>query len=189
MFNVKSSMFKKLIMNISKIKNQFFLLFCIILNCQLSIVNCFAQSKFGHVDYTSIISIMQGIDSIQILMTGYVADLQTIGEQMEKEIDDKQSAYENMEKSGNTSQAILKIKQEELMALYKRIEEFKHSANVDIQEKQKELLEPFQTKLHEAIKKVAKAESYNYIFDSSNLIFYAPTHDLTNQVKAELGIK
>jgi len=154
-----------------------------------SSLNCLAQSKFGHVDYTVIISNMQGIDSIQTVITNYAADLQTIGEQMYKELEDKQIALEKMASEGNTSQAVLKIRQDELMALYRRIEEFKQSAQYDIQERQTELLEPFTTKLIEAIKKIAKAENYNYVFDISTLLFYAASDDLTNKVKAELGIK
>jgi len=132
---------------------------------------------------------MSGIDSIQNLLTEYVADLKTIDEQMEKEFVEKQTALEQLINTGNTSQAILKIKNDELQAMYKRIIEFKQSADADIQDKQAELLEPFQTKLSDAIKKIAKAENYNYVFDISSLLFYAPTDDLTDKVKAELKIK
>ncbi|MCL1851298.1 MAG: OmpH family outer membrane protein [Bacteroidetes bacterium] len=148
-----------------------------------------AQSKFGHADYTGILSNMSGIDSIQKVLANYVADLQTIGEQMEKEFVEKQTALEQMVNAGNTSQAILKIKEDELKAMYKRIMDFKQSADADIQDKQVELLEPYQNKLSDAIKKVAKANNYNYVFDISVLLFYAPGDDLTNKVKAELDIK
>ena len=73
--------------------------------------------------------------------------------------------------------------------MYKRIQEFAQSMEIDIQEKQLELLEPFQTKLLEAIKKVAKDNHYNYVFDKTTLLFAAPNNDLTDNVKAELGIK
>jgi len=179
-------------MNISKIKNTAYripltLFLFIILNSQLSIINCHAQSKFGHVDYTGIITNMQGIDSIQMIIANYAADLQSIGEQMYKEFEEKQNAYEKTVNAANTSQAVLKIKQDELLGLSKRIEEFKQSATLDIQDKQAELLEPFTAKLIEAIKKIAKANKYNYVFDISTLLFYAPGDDLTDQVKAELG--
>jgi outer membrane protein len=122
-------------------------------------------------------------------MADYVAELQAIGEQMEKEIESKQTAYDNMANAGKTSPAVLKIKQDELMGLYKRMDEFKQSATADIQDKQKELLEPFQNRLKEAVKKIAKANNYNYVFDISVLLFHAPGDDLTDKVKAELGIK
>jgi len=162
------------------------LLFAFLLSFSL---NSSAQAKFGHVNYTGIITNMPGIDSIQAIVTNYAADLQSIGEQMYKEFEEKQIALEKLINAGNTSQAVLKIRQDELMAIYKRMEEFRQSADADIQDRQVELLEPFQTKLTDAIKKVAKANNYNYIFDISTLLFYAASDDLTDKVKAELGIK
>jgi len=132
---------------------------------------------------------MQGIDSVQIIATNYAADLQAIGEQMLKEFREKEVAFERLVNTPNTSSAILKIRQDELGAMHKRIMEFAQSMEVDIQDKQLELLEPFQTKLLDAIKKVAKANRYNYVFDTSTLMFYSPDDDLTDKVKAELGIK
>ncbi|MCL2167889.1 MAG: OmpH family outer membrane protein [Lentimicrobiaceae bacterium] len=169
--------------NLQKIS---FLLFSFLL---FPFLPCSAQSKFGHVDYSEIIKNIPGIDSIQTIITNYTADLQAIGEQMAKEFEEKQSAFEKLTNTPNTSQAVLKIKQDELMAIYKRIQEFSQSAEADIQEKQVELLEPFQNKLLEAIKTIAKKESYNYVFDISTLLFHSQEDDLTDKVKTELGIK
>jgi outer membrane protein len=132
---------------------------------------------------------MPGIDSIQTVVVNYQADLQTIAEQMVNEIKEKEAAFEKLSTAANTSQAILKIKQDELGSLYKRFQEFSQSADADIKAKSSELLEPFQNKLLEAVKKIAKANSYNYIFDISTLLFYNTSDDLTGKVKTELGIK
>jgi outer membrane protein len=132
---------------------------------------------------------MPGIDSAQTLVSNYYADLQAIGEQMAKEVKEKETAFENLMNNPNTSQAILKIKQDEVAAMYKRFQEFSQSAEGDLRNKQLEVLEPFQNKLLEAIKKVAKANNYNYIFDVSTLLFSASSSDLTDKVKAEIGIK
>jgi len=171
-------------MNISKIKK---IAFCFLLSAFC--FHCFAQAKFGHVDYGEIMKSMPGIDSIQTIIINYNADLQAIGEQMVREFQEKQVALERLANTPNTSPAILKIRQEELQAMLKRIREFAQSMEMDVQDKQLELLEPFQTKLIDAIKKVAKAHNYNYIFDISTLAFFAPYDDLTDKVKAELGIK
>jgi len=177
-------------MNISKINNQnskkiFFFAFCILL---FPFLHCSAQSKFGHVDYSEIIKNMPGIDSAQTIMTNYKDDLQSIGEQMASEFQEKQAAFEKLANSSTTSPAILKIRQDELVAMYKRIQEFSQSMEADMADKQLELLEPFQTKLLNTINKIAKTNNYNYVFDVSTLLFYAPSDDLTNKVKAELGI-
>lgn len=157
--------------------------------CFLFFLTCSAQSKFGHVDYSNIITNMSGIDSVQTIIINYQAELQGIGDQMTKEFKEKQAALEKLAGSPSTSPAVLKIKQEELVAMYKRIQDFADSMDTDIRDKQSELLEPFQTKLINAIKKIAKANNYSYIFDISTLMFSSASDDLTNKVKAELGIK
>ena len=157
--------------------------------CLLFSLNGSAQSKFGHVDYSSIITKMQGIDSVQTIIQNFQAELQAIGEEMSKEFKEKQAALEKLANSPNTSPAVLKIKQEELVAMYKRIQDFADSMDADVRDKQLELLEPFQTKLLNTIKKIAKANNYSYIFDTQTLIYYATGDDLTNKVKAELGIQ
>ncbi|MCL2290322.1 MAG: OmpH family outer membrane protein [Bacteroidetes bacterium] len=171
-------------MNILKIKK---IAFCFLLSAFC--FHGFAQSKFGHVDYGEIMKSMPGIDSIQNVIVNYNADLQSIGEQMVREFQEKQAAFEQLANTPGTSPAILKIRQEELQSMIKRIQEFAQSMEMDVQDKQLELLEPFQTKLIDAIKKVAKANHYSYVFDISTLLFSSPSDDLTNKVKAELGIK
>ncbi len=151
--------------------------------------NVSAQTKFGHVDYGEIIKNMSGIDSVQTVITNYATELQAIGQQMEKEFQEKYAAFETLSASPNTAPAILKIRQDELQAIYKRIQEFSQSMEMEVRDKQTELLEPFQNKLLEAIKKVAKAHNYTYIFDITTLQFSSPNDDLTTLVKAELGIK
>ena len=165
------------------------LLIIFIFTSHLSPLTSFSQSKFGHVDYGEIMKNMHGIDSAQTVMANFRADLQTAAEQMNKEFQDKQAEFEKLASGSNTSQAILKIKQDDLLAMYKRIQEFSQASESDIADKQLELLEPFQTKLLTAIKKIAKADNYNYIFDVSTLLFYAPGDDLTDKVKTALGIK
>jgi len=163
--------------------------FLLLAFCFLFSHNVSAQAKFGHVDYSSIIKNMKGIDSIQTLITNFRAELQSIGEEMSKEFKEKNAALEKLASNSNTSQAVLKIKQEELVGMYKRIQEFAESMDTDVRDKQLELLEPFQTKLLDAIKKIAKAGNYSYVLDLSTLVFYSATDDLTEKVKAELGIK
>lgn len=148
-----------------------------------------AQTKFGHVNFSSIITSMPGIDSVQNVINNYQTELQAIGEQLVKEFKEKQAAFEQLTNNPNTSQAVIKIKQDELVAMYKRIQEFEDSMGEDIRDKQLELLEPFQTKLINAIKKVAKANHYNYVFDISTLLFSSINDDLTDKVKEEIGIK
>jgi len=148
-----------------------------------------AQTKFGHVDYSTIITNMPGFDSIQKVLVKFHEEQQIIYEEMTKEFNDKYAAFEKLSNTPNTSPSVLKIRKDELGAMYKKIKEFEDSIDAEFQDKQDELQEPFQMKLIDAIKKVAKANHYSYIFDISTLMYYTQSDDLTEKVKAELGIK
>jgi outer membrane protein len=162
--------------------------FCLLL-ATFCIFPCVAQTTFGHVDYGEIMKNMKGIDSIQTVIVNYQADLQAIAEQMVSEIQEKEAAFEKLSTTANTSQAVVKIRQDEIISLYRRFPEFSQSAETDIRDKQLELLEPFQQELLEAVKKVAKNNGYSYVLDISTLVFYNTGDDLTDKVKTELGIK
>jgi outer membrane protein len=192
MIFIKSNIMNKIVRSQNKFisHSSFLISFLLSAFCFLLLsLPCSAQSKLGHVDYGEIMKNMRGIDSVQTIITKYAADLQAIGEQMAKEVQEKQAAFEKLKSTPNTSPAILKIKQDELGGMYKRIQEFEQSMEPDVIEKQKELLVPFQNKLLDAVKKVAKANNYIYIFDISTLLFFSPSDDLTSLVKVELGIK
>lgn len=99
-----------------------------------------------------------------------------------------QEQFEILANDPNTSPNVLKIKQDELQALYRRIEDFSEMMQIEVQNKQIELLKPFQEKLTDAIATVAKTENIIYVFDISTLLFYKDGKDITRQVKEVLGI-
>ena len=146
------------------------------------------RAKFGHIDYGEIIKIMPGIDTVQKVITDMQAELQATGEEMAKEFQKKQEEYQQLANTG-TSPAILKIKEDELTNMYKRIQDFSQSAEMDLQSKQMELLKPFQEKILNAIKEVGKEHNFTYIFDTSTLTYYEQGEDISAKVKQKLGIK
>lgn len=146
------------------------------------------KAKFGHVDYGTLMKEMPGIDTAQQALMQYQQELEAVGQQMADEFKTKQAEYANLANS-TTSSAILKVKEDELMKLYKRLQDFVSTSEVDLQKKQIELLQPFQEKLLAAIKKVAETNKYTYIFDVTMCAFHNDADDLTAAVRAELGIK
>ena len=154
-------------------------LFCNELNAQ--------KAKFGHVDYAGIIAAMPETDSAQVAVKQLKADLEAEAAVMQQEF---QTKYEDFaQKQATYSPAVAKVKQNELEDMYERMQAFAEGAQSQIQAKQVELLEPVQNKVLGAIKEVAKAESYTYIFDVSTIAYSWESTDLTEKVKAKLGIK
>ena len=163
------------------------LIICVIAVC--CITAGYAQkAKFGHVDYGAVMKEMPGIDTAQQALVEYQQELEAVGKQMAEEFKTKQEEYANLANT-TTSSAILKVKEDELTKLYTRLQDFVSSSQMDIQNKQIELLKPFQDKLMDAIKKVAENGKYTYIFDITMCAYHADTEDSTTAVKNELGIK
>ncbi len=149
----------------------------------------FAQkAKFAHVDYGAIMKEMPGVDSIQKAILDYQQELESVGQQMADEFKKKQEDYQKLSTT-TTSAAILKVKEDELRKLYERLQDFVSSSEMDIQNKQMELIRPLQDKLKEAIKVVAENGKYNYVFDVTMCAYHTDTDDITAAVKKELGIK
>ena len=163
------------------------LIICVIAVCCLT-AGYAQKAKFGHVDYGAVMKEMPGIDTAQKALLEYQQELEAVGQQMAEEFKTKQAEYANLANT-TTSSAILKVKEDELMKLYTRLQDFVSSSEIDIQNKQIELLKPFQDKLLDAIKKVAENGKYTYIFDITMCAYHADAEDITAAVKTELGIK
>lgn len=143
--------------------------------------------KFGHLDRTEIFKSMPGMDTVQQKLYALQDELQSVGEEMQKEF---QTKYQDLQTSAATmSPAVLRVKEDELKAMYVRIQEFAQNMETELKTKQVELLQPFQEKLLAAIAEVAKAGGYTYIFDTSTLTYYETGDDIAAKVKAKLGIK
>ncbi len=159
-----------------------------ILVCLVLTFAGFAQkAKFGHVDYGTIMKDIPGIDTAQAVLRDYQKELEETGQQMVNEFKEKEAGYMQLANSG-ASAAILKVKEDEMTKLYARIQEFASISEEELQTKQMELLKPFQEKLLAAIKKVADAGNYSYVFDITTLAFHNNSDDLTEAVKKQLGI-
>ena len=167
-------------------KNLIIILFTV---CILVPGSLFSQNKtkFGHVSPEEIMELIPGFDTAQKAMLDYQTNYQNEGQEMVKEFQLKQQDYEKLV-SSNTSPAILKIKEDELTAMYKRIEEFSSEMEANLQNKKVELLMPFQNLIMDAIKEIAKTENFSYIFNKSVLTYYEQGEDISEKVKLKLGI-
>jgi outer membrane protein len=88
------------------------------------------------------------------------------------------------------SPSIAQMKEEEIVNLQQRIQAFQVRAQEDLQNKEAELLEPIYTRIQEAIKTVGAEKSLLYVFEISTLLYFSEESvDITNDVKAKLGIK
>jgi len=146
----------------------------------------FAQ-KYGHVNSTEIMKALPGIDSVEIKLMDFHKNMQIIYENMMSELQTKKEKLDK--EAGTMTSSVRKLREDELIALQNRIQEFSMNAQDDVEEQQQILLAPFQEKLQNAINDVAKENKYSYIFDVNMLLYYDGGDDVTPLVKKKLGIK
>ena len=145
------------------------------------------QGKYGHVNSSEILQAMPGIDSLQIKLNAFKAELEELYAGMVEEFQTKKDKFDR--EAGTMSSSVRQIREKELVDLQTRIQEFQYGVQEDLEEKQYELAKPFQDKIQEAINQVAKENGFSYIFDTQILLFYDNGVDVTPMVKAKLGIK
>jgi len=148
--------------------------------------SAFAQ-KYGHVNSTEVMKIMPGIDSIEIKLAEFHKSMQTLYENMANEFQTKKDKFDK--EAGTMSASVRKLREDELIGIQNRIQEFQYNVQEDIEQEQVRLVSPFQEKIQKAINEVAKENKYSYIFDTQTLLYYDGGDDITPLVKKKLGIK
>ncbi len=151
----------------------------------------FAQElKFGHVNMQEIVYLMDEMDSARVVLEKYNKDIEETYSAMVSEFQRKYTEYQQM--AANWSPAVLEAKQKDLQDMEVRLQEFQQSAQMDIQNKQQEIIAPIQMKANEAVQKVGRTNGLVYIFDiSMGTIPFVNENlsiDVTSMVKAELNI-
>ena len=146
----------------------------------------FAQ-KYGHVNSQEIFAAMPGADSLQIKLKAFETELTEIYTGMVNEFQTKKEKFD--QEAGTMSSTVRQYREKELMDLQQRIMEFQEGVQNDMQEKQLELMQPFQDKILKAIEDVAKENGYAYVFDTQVLLYSEGGDDVSGLVKKKLGIK
>jgi outer membrane protein len=128
-------------------------------------------------------------DSAEAKLKAYGADLTEQIEQLYVEYNNKAQNYQ--QRRNTLTDAIREQREKELSDLEQRIREFEATAQQDYQRMQGEMMQPLMEKADAAIKKVAKANGFIYIFDISagGVVYFSDSSvDILPLVKKELGI-
>ena len=152
----------------------------------LTCTTTFGQ-KYGHVNTQEIFTAMPGADSLQTKLKAFETELTDIYTSMVSEFQSKKEKFD--QEAGTMSSTVRQYREKELVDLQQRIMEFQEGVQSDMQEKQLELMQPFQDRILKAIEDVAKENGYAYIFDTQVLLYSEGGDDVSGLVKKKLGIK
>lgn len=110
---------------------------------------------------------------------------------MSVELNNKTDTYSK--ESKNLTDIVKKTKEQEIMDMQRRMQEFQTSAQQQLQDKQVELFQPVYAKVDKAVKEIGKENGFVYVFDiAKGALLYFDETKSTNVMplaKAKLGLK
>jgi outer membrane protein len=151
-----------------------------------------AQSlKFGHINSDELIQSMPEYDSATVKIEKFRKELVNALELMSVELNTKNEAYQK--ESKNLSDIVKQTKEQELIDMNKRIQDFQANAQTQLQNKQSEVFQPIYAKVDKAIKDIGKENGFFYVFDVAKgaLLYFDESKSINVMplVKTKLGLK
>ncbi len=145
--------------------------------------------KFGHINSDELIQIMPEFDSANAQLETFRQELINALELMTVELNNKSDAYNK--ESKNLTEVVRQTKEQELVDLNRRIQDFQANAQEQLQNKNIELFQPIYTKVEKAIKDVGKENGFLYIFNTGSLLYFdgSKSVDVLPLAKTKLGLK
>ncbi len=156
-----------------------------------------AQTKFAHFSMSDVLPNMAeyktATEELQKLGSQYQEEL----ERLQKEYQTKGEEYQKLAQEGNTADAILQSKAQDLQKMEESIQQFYQASQQDIQTQQQQKMEVIQTKIMTQVQKIAENGGYVYVMDASSAAVGGPlvfvnsglSTDVTAQLKTALGIQ
>lgn len=146
-----------------------------------------AQSKIAHINTNELIEAMPVMKTaraeLEKLGKTYEAEIQTMATEYQNKMKQYQAEVETKTDEENAKRA------EEVQTIEQSIRQYQQNAQQDIQKKETDLMKPIFEKAKAAIQKVAKAQGFQYVLDSTqgSGVLLADGKDLMADVKKELG--
>jgi outer membrane protein len=147
--------------------------------------------KFGHINSDELIQALPEYDTANAKLEKYRKELTNYLELMTVELNNKSDAYNK--ESKNLTDLVKQTKEQELIDLNRKIQEFQQNAQEQFQNKQVELFQPIYQKVDKAIKDVGKENGFTYVFDvaKGSLLYFDETKstNVMTLAKAKRGLK
>lgn len=164
---------------------KFLIAMCVLLT---STTDTYAQTKLGHIDRQGLMLALPERKDAETKMQAFAKQLddklKAMGEEYKAKLAEVQAGFDAM------TQTQKDAAQRELGDLEQRITTAQETAKEDLAKQEQELLAPMVERTDKAIKEVATANNFNYIFDSSTgmVLFYDKGEDIMPLVKKNLNI-
>ncbi len=174
-----------------RLKSTLMALAIVLLACSAS----FAQTATLKIGYTSAAQILPAMPEFKLKQTELQSYSKVLEDELKKRQEEIQAKMKELEEKGNTMiPVVIQEREKEIRALQQGIYEFQQTAELDLQKKEKELLDPLYDKVQTAIDAVAKEGAYTLIMNGtdgsggSTILYADPSLDVTDIVLKKMGI-
>lgn len=146
-----------------------------------------AQSKIAHINTTQLVEAMPEMKAAQAeierLTKTYEAEIKTMATELQNKVKQYQAEVDTKTEEENAARG------QEVQTMEQSIRQYQGQAQQDLQKKEADLLKPIFEKAKAAIDKVAKAQGFQYVLDSTQGggVLVSDGKDLLADVKTELG--
>lgn len=162
-----------------------------------AVVYCHGQTpqllqKIGHADWDYIFGRLPEYKKIESELKAFEVQLQSQLRIKGQELENKFKVFQAL--PADTPDAIKRDKEMELAYLEENIQKFRQEAQISLQKKQADLLNPVFARVGKAIEEVAVEGGYSYIINPKMigggdvLLFADAKNDISNLVLTKLGI-
>ena len=125
----------------------------------------YAQSKVAHIDTQKLIGEMPEVIAAQKQLEQLEKTYTSEIENTYKEFQTKAQSYSA--DAANQTDVTNQARQKELETMQQNINQYRETAAQDLQKKQVEMMRPLYDKARAAIEKVAAAQGFDYVLDST----------------------
>jgi outer membrane protein len=146
--------------------------------------------KIGHVNIQELAENHPDMDSIRAVVQQETKDMEEIYAEMMAEHQRKLKVFE--EESEGYSEFVKTTKQNELIELVQKIQNYSQLAEQQLQQRNRDLIRPIYEEINQEITNIAGKNNFTYIIDFSNgsLAYMSPdSEDITSLVLSALNKK
>ena len=124
-----------------------------------------SNSVIGHINMNEILQALPEVDSVRSVLEKETKEIETIYEEMQVNYNNLVNDYKNGLAGFTDLQR--KTKADEITDKETRLQEFEQNANLRLQRRNMELMQPIYTGINRAVQKIAGNKGIDYVLDLS----------------------
>lgn len=161
--------------------------FILVLAAAIALPVAMNAQKFGVVDPDQVLQALPEVTKMQEQLTEASKRYEDEFKKLQDEFDKKYTEFQAL--GEDTPESIKERRMAELQELNDKIQQFRNTAQQDLQRQQQTLMAPIEQKFIEAVNAVGQEGGFTFIFQEGMAAFTGKdVINVTDEVKAKLGI-